>query len=337
LIVSREAETILVIPELERPLADRYARITEVRTYRDRAARGSGRQGELEPTSVCSSVLMNLHAAGKPLGFETAHISHVDHARIVADVAPAEARDISNWVPMMRSVKDADEIALIEEAAEVAGVAREAAIRHTQPGTTETELVQVGLSHGWGEASRHPDRAFGFFGNVIAGPRSDAGGGHDIARGRPVEDGDLVFHAWGASCESYWAMAGRSMFVGSYPPDDVRDAFKVSQAALSRALDLLRPGVRCSDVYAAADELLSKSRFDSMCPVILGAGIGLAMNEMPRLASDEKAVLRAGMILRVGYEIYLRGKGTVTSKCLVRIQDAGPQFLIEPPESLLGS
>lgn len=236
----------------------------------------------------------------------------------------------------MRAIKSPAEIALIETAARVVGAARERVIAATRRGTTEIEIVRTGLDAGWAAAATEPDHVFTFFGNTVSGPRSDAGGGHDLARARAIQDGDLVFYAWGASCDGYWAMAGRTVYVGGTPPAEVQEAFRVARESTHRALDALRSGRRAGEVAVAADAVIDGSPFRDMCPGTVGAGMGMSMSEPPGLAPGVETPITPGMVLRVGHEIYLYGRGTVTCKCLVRVgEDGDLVFLIEPAQALI--
>jgi Xaa-Pro aminopeptidase len=150
-----------------------------------------------------------------------------------------------------------------------------------------------------------------------------------------MDEDDLVFYAWGATCNGYWAMVGRTIYVGQKPPANLQDAFAVTRAALDAAVLKLRPGNTAGEAGQAADDVIAASDFDTMCPVTVGGGMGLAMGELPSLHPSDSTTLQPGMVFRVGTEMYLRGRGTITCKSLVAVEADGPRYLIHPPDGII--
>jgi Xaa-Pro aminopeptidase len=70
-----------------------------------------------------------------------------------------------------------------------------------------------------------------------------------------------------------------------------------AQAAFDAALAALRPGRRASDAWRAAEA--ANRRFGLDTPHYLGHGLGVCVNENPRLVANDETVIQAGMVFAV--------------------------------------
>lgn len=95
--------------------------------------------------------------------------------------------------------------------------------------------------------------------------------------------------------ESYWGDSCNTRPWGGGAPEDGRTLAAV-EAALRCGIELVRPGVRASDLDAAMRERASRGSCDPYTGAS-GHGIGLDFHEMPRITPHDHTVLEPNMVL----------------------------------------
>ena len=103
------------------------------------------------------------------------------------------------------------------------------------------------------------------------------------------------------------------------------------------AIAAIRPGVLMKDVDAAARQVIESAGHGASFHHALGHGIGLAVHELPRLASDQTQPLTPGMVVTVEPGIYLPGWGGVRIEDDVLVTEAGCEVLTKLPKTLESS
>src|SRR5256885_2492456 len=77
------------------------------------------------------------------IGFESAHLLHRDFQRLLTDGTRWQWRPQVNMVEALRESKDADEVALIRHAGEMAITALKKTLKEIRPGLTELNVAGV--------------------------------------------------------------------------------------------------------------------------------------------------------------------------------------------------
>jgi Xaa-Pro aminopeptidase len=170
--------------------------------------------------------------------------------------APATIRDVRAALDEMRLVKDAHEIALMRQAAAIAGAAHRRAMRCAAPGKYEYEVEAEFL---------HEFRARGC--QAPAYPPIVAGGAnacvlHYVANDRVLNDGDLLLIDAGCELDGYASDITRTFPVnGKFtgPQADIYDLVLDAQAA---AIAAIKPGASFLDPHTAAVRVLAQGMID---------------------------------------------------------------------------
>jgi Xaa-Pro aminopeptidase len=209
--------------------------------------------------------------------------------------AVGAARNITPRLEQMRRPKDADEIREFRAVIELAEEAYAAARRTLAPGMTELDAYLAMYS----AVCRRAGHPVEFRGDFACGTRAINGGGPPTTR--PIEAGDLyildLFPAWqGYNCDLC------RTFAVTEPAELQMRAWERVMDAHRLAQSIIRPGVRCRDVYHAIRE-----RLDASFTHHAGHGVGMDAWEYPWLNAGTDQVIVEGEILAVEPGLYSEG------------------------------
>jgi Xaa-Pro aminopeptidase len=261
------------------------------------------------------------------LGFENDAVSFKQYQDIGKAAVAAELVAIDG-VDRLRWVKDADELARITKAVELADAAYAHILPHLQPGAVERE-VALEMEFFMRRAGADKEA---FETIVASGPRSSLP--HGRAAERVLERGDLVTLDFGATFRHYMSDCTRTVVLGD-AGDRQREVYQVVLAAQEAALAGIRPGMSGKDADALARDVIAAAGYGDAFGHSLGHGVGLAVHEGPTLSPREEAHLAAGMVVTVEPGIYLAQWGGVRIEDLVVITDTGCTPLTRASKELL--
>jgi methionyl aminopeptidase len=124
---------------------------------------------------------------------------------------------------------------------------------------------------------------------------------HGIPSSRALRDGDIVSIDMGAKLGGYFGDAAVTVPVGRISPEAAR-LLAVTREALARALAVVKPGARVSDIGAAVQSYVEASGF-SVVREFVGHGIGTALHEEPQIPNygvpGRGPRLAEGMVLAI--------------------------------------
>ena len=136
----------------------------------------------------------------------------------------------------------------------------------------------------------------------------------------------LRVNGYAAECE-------RTYFL-SQPDAEVKEAFASIQEARRRAFALIRQGVRCAEVDAAANGFLREKGYGDYLLHRTGHGIGLGNHEGPWVAEGSEEFLEENMLISVEPGIYLPGIGGLRHSDTVLVTKDGYELLTQYPIDL---
>jgi methionyl aminopeptidase len=124
---------------------------------------------------------------------------------------------------------------------------------------------------------------------------------HGIPSSRPLENGDIVSIDMGAKLEGFFGDCAVTVPVGAVSPQ-ASELLRVTEEALFRGIDCVRPGARVSDIGAAVQQHVEAQGF-SVVREFVGHGIGTSLHEEPQVANYGPAGhgprLSEGMVLAI--------------------------------------
>jgi Xaa-Pro aminopeptidase len=214
----------------------------------------------------------------------------------IVDVAPELIR--------LRRRKDPDELAVIAHNVAIADLALGAAGAAIRSGVTELDVYHAMIDAVEGAAGTSVD----FGGDFMAGPGGGETGGRPTMR--VLEAGDAYVVDYFPFRGGYWGDMCRTYPIGD-PSPRLRDALRVTSAALDLAETIVRPGVPVVELDRALRA--HQSAWDARAGDyfhLTGHGIGLRPHEAPWIATDGDEVFAVGDVLAIEPAVYaddLRG------------------------------
>ncbi|CAB1130219.1 Peptidase M24 [Candidatus Hydrogenisulfobacillus filiaventi] len=250
--------------------------------------------------------------------------------RLLEDALPGgfEAGPASAVLGPLRLVKDAAELAALQQAQTINDAAMAAAFAQLAPDRTERELAAL---------IREAYRAGGADGEafilVAAGAHSALP--HHEPEDTPLGSGPVLLDI-GCWKDGYASDMTRMAYlapVGEVPAD-FRAVAEAVEAALVAGLARLRPGLLAGEADAAVRAVISGRGYGPYFTHRTGHGIGVQVHEPPSLAPGELLPLPAGTVFSVEPGIYLPGRFGVRLEEVVVLEDAGPRLLSRLSRSL---
>jgi Xaa-Pro aminopeptidase len=262
------------------------------------------------------------------VGFEEAHLSVRDHARLRDRLPDAiELVGLHGVVERLRAVKAPEEIAAIREASALADEAFEELVSRGMVGRIERELA---TELEYAMRRRGAERP-SFEAIVAAG--SHGALPHARPRDTEVNDGDLVVIDWGAQLGGYCSDCTRTVAAGHVNGRSAEIYQLVLEAQL-RGLSAVAPGAAGRAVDAVAREMIEAAGHAEHFGHGLGHGVGLEVHEDPRLAQRSDAVLEPGNVVTVEPGVYVPGELGVRIEDLVVVSEEGCEILTPRSKAL---
>lgn len=124
---------------------------------------------------------------------------------------------------------------------------------------------------------------------------------HGIPSDRRLKEGDVVSVDLGVILDGFYGDSALTVPVGEIS-EGVRKLLKVTEEALERAINKVRPGNRLGDVSAAIQEHVEGNGF-SVVREFVGHGIGRELHEEPQIPNfgppGRGPVLKEGMVFAI--------------------------------------
>ena len=269
------------------------------------------------PLELFESVAEALPGGDLRLGFEDAHVSVRQHARL-RELVPerVELVGVDGIVESLRAVKDPEELERIRGAAAIADAALEQLIAGGLVGRTERQLA-LELEH---EMRSLGAERPGFDTIVAAGAHGALP--HATPREVEVARGQLVVFDWGAELDGYRSDCTRTIAAGAIS-DEANAVYELVLAAQIAGVNAIRAGVAARHADAAAREVIDAGGHGERFGHGLGHGVGLEIHERPRLSRRSEDELRAGNVVTVEPGIYVPGEFGVRIEDLVVVTAGG--------------
>jgi Xaa-Pro aminopeptidase len=234
----------------------------------------------------------------------------------------------SSVVEKLRAVKDAGELEVMREAAELISQVFRRSVASVKPGITELELAGMMEL----EMKRLGAEGPSFETIVASGARS--AWAHARPTPKALKKGELVVLDHGVILRGYCSDLTRTVYLGR-APEKVRRLYAAVLEAQEAAKRAIRPGVTAAEVDAAARGVLRRHGYAGYFTHSTGHGLGLEVHEMPRIGRGERFTLQEGMVVTVEPGVYLEGLGGIRIEDDVVVTAGGSQDLTTAPREFL--
>jgi Xaa-Pro aminopeptidase len=319
LVIRAGSPNVLVVPRLEADPARRSPAVAsgavEVVTWEetDDPYRLVAAAAALGDSKVVSAVAVN----------GTLWASHL--LRLQAVLPGARFESASAVTSELRSVKDADEVALLRHAAQAADRVVDQIAGGRLVGRTEADVARETRERLIAEGHERTDFAI-----VASGP--NASSPHHEASDRVIQAGEPIVLDIGGLLDGYASDTTRTIWPtggdpGRMPDPDFLAAFEVLRRAQAAATAAVQPGVPVERIDATAREIIGAAGYGPNFIHRTGHGIGLEVHEDPYLVAGNAQPLRTGMAFSVEPGIYLDGRWGMRLEDIVVCGPAGPDSL----------
>jgi Xaa-Pro dipeptidase len=282
LLLLTDGPAVLLTPSFEEDNVKRGAVYDELVTWKE----------DEDPFAQAAKVL----AHARTLGVEGS-TAYGTLTRLLA-AAPIQPQDASAVFDGFRTIKSAEEKALITDAGRRTNLAIAATHRRISRGATESEVANV-LEQEFQRLGVHGD------GLVQFGP--SAALPHGGPGDRRLAPGDVVLIDAGCRVHGYSSDVTRTVAFGK-PADEVRRVYGVVDRAQLAGIDALRAGAAAEDVDRAARKVIEDAGYGAFFTHRLGHGLGMDGHEHPYLVRGNAAPLVSGNTVTIEPGIYLPGK-----------------------------
>jgi len=264
------------------------------------------------------------------MGFDKNKIG-IDTSRVSKGLMDSLSGKLPNveWEPAdpmfrdLRIIKTKGEIEFIERACKQADRGIIYALMHLEgvvdnPGYTIaeiTERIRVHVNENGASGVGLLNSAFGSDGQIYYTPQ----------RGW-VKEGELFRMDVSAHYMGYWTNVGR-MGVTGKPTPEQESAYKENLRLKATALEMLKPGVACNEVYAHVARVAEKQAVGFWKEPGIGHGVGASHHEAPYLNLSCSTELKSGMVIALDIYTYGPRQELVHSKDIYAITEEGNRKL----------
>jgi Xaa-Pro aminopeptidase len=306
LAIQESRPPAMIVPVLERPGAESAAgaAAVDLRDWADGADAYAAAGEMLDPEGVyaVSDSAWAMHV----LGLQAA----LPESRYVS---------MTDALPTLRAVKDAEELDRLAAAGAAADAVFEEIAATRFSGRTEAEiahdLADLLLAHGHSRAE---------FTIVASGP--NGANPHHEESDRVIQDGDMVVLDFGGTMAGYGSDTTRTVHVGE-PTDEEAAVYEIVRRAQEAAFEAVRPGATCQDVDRAARRVIAGAGYGEQFIHRTGHGIGLTAHEPPYMIEGETRAIEPGMCFSIEPGIYLPGRFGVRIEDIVVATEHGARRL----------
>jgi len=238
----------------------------------------------------------------------------VKRLKSVRSVAVEDSVSMADYEQLKKTVK----ARFKTSAAAISAKALTQTLPHIKPGVAESELA------GMLDFQIRKLGARNSFETIVAFGPNGSRPHHQPGR-RKLRKKDAVLIDFGAKYNGYCSDITRCYAIGGMTAF-YKKVYDVVEQAQAVAIKTIKPGVKLTQVDAAARQVIDKAGL----PVYghgTGHGFGLEIHESPFLKADAKGRLKAGQVLTIEPGIYMPGKLGIRIEDDVLVTETGHKIL----------
>ena len=235
---------------------------------------------------------------------------------------------LSAELDAFRSIKDTEEVELLEQVAAIASTALLETLAAVRPGAVERDIA-LALEFSMKKAGAD-DKSFDFI--VASGPRGALP--HGRAGDRVIGRGELVTIDFGAVYHGYNSDETVTLAIGEPDPRQ-REIYSIVKEAHDLAVAAVRPGMPLKELDATARDFIEMKGYGRYFGHGLGHGVGLEVHEKPVVSSRGEGVVEEGMVFTIEPGIYIPEWGGVRIEDTVLVESNGCRVLTKVPKELM--
>lgn len=317
-LVFQNAEPLMILPQMEVPDARNAGWNFDV----------VGHQDTDQPWQLLKQAIENKKLTPSQIAIEKSHMT-VERLEAIQELYPdVTFTRLDDQLNSMRVVKDANELAILRDAAAYADYAIEVGVSEIAEGKTELEILTAielalkkkGISH------------MSFDTMVLSGPKTASP--HGKPGDRKIQKGDLVLFDLGVIYKGYCSDITRTVAFGE-PSTKQKEVYETVRKAEQAAVDAVKPGVKAMELDKIARDIITEAGYGEFFTHRLGHGLGISVHEFPSVTGNNEMELIEGMVFTIEPGIYDPNITGVRIEDDVVVTKDGVEVLTKYPKKLV--
>ena len=201
--------------------------------------------------------LINNKDQSKYIGIENDHVTLDMREKLESIFTFSNFKDISKDLMKLRMIKSSEEIEIIKNGARIADIGGNEIVKNIKEGATEIEIAITGRDKMEREiAKTYPNAEYmDTWVWFQSGVNTD--GAHNPKTNRQLKKGDILSLNTFPMISGYYTALERTLFLDSVDDESLK-AWEANVKVHRRGLELIKPGVKCSDICKELNELFAE-------------------------------------------------------------------------------
>ena len=250
----------------------------------------------------------------KSIGIENDHVTIDIKEKLNSIFTFSTFCDVSQDLMKLRMIKSKEEIEVIKNGARIADLGGEEIVKHIKVGESELEIAIAGRDRMEREiAKTYPDAEYmDTWVWFQSGLNTD--GAHNPKTNRKLKSGDILSLNTFPMISGYYTALERTLFVNEIDDASLK-AWEANIKVHKRGLELIKPGVKCSDICHELNELFAELGYLQYRTFGYGHSFGVLSHFYGR---------EAGLELREDIDTVLEENMVVSMEPMIMIPEDNP-------------
>ena len=250
----------------------------------------------------------------KNIGIEEDHLTLEMMSKVKSIFTFSTFKDVSKDLMNLRMIKSEEEIEIIKNGARIADLGAEEIVKHIRPGESELEIAIQGRDRMEREiAKTYPDTEYmDTWVWFQSGINTD--GAHNPKTNRKLKIGDILSLNTFPMISGYYTALERTLFVEKVDDASLK-AWEANVKVHNRGLELIKPGVKCSEICTELNELFAELGYIQYRTFGYGHSFGMLSHFYGR---------EAGLELREDIETVLEKNMVISMEPMIMIPEGKP-------------
>ena len=250
----------------------------------------------------------------KNIGIEEDHLTLEMMSKVKSIFTFSTFKDVSKDLMNLRMIKSEEEIEIIKNGARIADLGAEEIVKHIRPGESELEISIQGRDRMEREiAKTYPDAEYmDTWVWFQSGINTD--GAHNPKTNRKLKTGDILSLNTFPMISGYYTALERTLFVKTIDDASLK-AWEANVKVHNRGLELIKPGVKCSEICTELNELFAELGYIQYRTFGYGHSFGMLSHFYGR---------EAGLELREDIETVLEKNMVISMEPMIMIPEGKP-------------
>ena len=193
----------------------------------------------------------------KNIGIENDHVTLDMKEKLISIFSFSKFSDVSKYLMNIRMIKSNEEIEIIKNGARIADIGGEEIVKNIKVGATELEIAITGRDKMEREIEKTYPNAEYMDTWVWFQSGINTDGAHNPKTSRKLISGDILSLNAFPMISGYYTALERTLFLNEIDDASLK-AWEANVKIHKRGLELIKPGVKCSDICHELNDLFAE-------------------------------------------------------------------------------